>query len=138
MPAAFSQAAAAIKISSHFGMRTMICMYEKYAIYHIASICAGSTDINRLLSPKLKKLMEYDYEHNVSFTRTLECYFRHSRNITDTAAALHLHRNSVVYHLNKIQELLGFSFDDSHEMLLLELSLRLNEYNTKSLPDYPD
>ena len=138
MPAAFSQAAAAIEIANHFGMRSMICMYEKYAIYHIAGICDKSTDISKLLSPKLRELLEYDNEHNVSFTKTLECYFRHSRNITDTASELHLHRNSVVYHLNKIQELLGFSFSDSRETLLLELSLRLNDYYTKSLPDDPE
>ena len=135
MPAAFSQAAAAIDISSHFGMRSMICMYEKYAIYHIASICAKNIDITRLISPKLKELLAYDEEHNVSFTKTLECYFRHSRNITDTASALHLHRNSVVYHLNKIQELLGFTFSDSSEMLLLELSLSFHYYYNKLLPD---
>ena len=40
MPAAFSQAAAAIDISIHFNMHSMICMYEKYAVYHVADTSA--------------------------------------------------------------------------------------------------
>lgn len=137
MPTAFRQAAAAIDISDHFGLRSKICLYEKYAIYHIASICDEKADLYSLLLPKLKYLLEYDRDHNVSFTRTLSCFFASSRNITDTAAALHLHRNSVVYHLNKIQELLDLDFGDPTEMLLMEMSIRMYEYYVKELPpDY--
>lgn len=137
MPSAFRQATAAIDVSDHFGIKSRICQYEKFAIYHIAKVCDENADLYSLLSPKLKYLLDYDLEHNVSFTKTLSSYFASSRNITDTAATLHLHRNSVVYHLNKIQELLDLDFSNPTEMLLMEMSIRMYEYYTKELPpDY--
>lgn len=134
MPAAFGQAVAAIEISAHFGQTDNFCRYEKFAIYHIAKICDENSNLFRLLSPKYKFLLEYDREHNVSFSRTLESFFKNSRNITNTAADLHLHRNSVVYHLNKIQDLLELDFEDPEEMLLMEMSVWMYDYYIKKLP----
>ena len=135
MPAAFNQAIAAIDIANHFGIGSNIFLYDQFAIFHIAQICDKNGNLSDLCSPKLKKLLEYDREHNASFTQTLESYFRNSRNITDTAAATKMHRNSIVYHLNRIQEMLDLDFNDPKEMLLMELSIWMHDYLTKKAPD---
>lgn len=44
---------------------------------------------------------------NPTLQQTLETFFDHNLNITETADALHLHRNTVIYRLNQITEILG-------------------------------
>jgi DNA-binding PucR family transcriptional regulator len=56
-------------------------------------------------------------------------YLTNSRNITNAAKALHLHRNSMVYHLKRIEEVLDFKLSDSEKLLQIELSFRLMEYD---------
>ncbi len=45
----------------------------------------------------------------------------------ETAAALHIHRNTLVYRLEKIQELFALDLDDPDNTLRLLLSFRLEE-----------
>jgi DNA-binding PucR family transcriptional regulator len=73
--------------------------------------------------------MEYDKEHNTSFTYSLYAYLKYSRNITEAAKALHLHRNSMIYHLKRIEEILGFPLTESSTLLHIELSFRFMEYD---------
>lgn len=54
--------------------------------------------------------------------RTIDMLFKMNLNLTDTAKALFIHRNTLIYRLEKIQKLLGFdlrSFEDCFMMKLL-------------------
>jgi sugar diacid utilization regulator len=98
---------------------------------HIAKVCAGTSDLKKFCHPKLEYLMNYDAEHKTSFTDSLYTYLKHSRNITNTAKALHLHRNSMIYHLKRIEEILNFSLNDNETLLHIDLSFRMMEYDKK-------
>ena len=47
-------------------------------------------------------------------------------NAKKTADELFLHRNTLKYHLDKIQDLTGINFDDPETKFQLELSSRIN------------
>lgn len=127
----YYQALEALDLGAHIDLDACIYYYEDYAIYHIAKVCAGSSDLKQFYHPKLEYLMAYDEEHKTSFTDSLYTYLKHSRNITNTAKALHLHRNSMIYHLKRIEEILDFSLSDNEMLLHIELSFRLMEYDKK-------
>ena len=38
-------------------------------------------------------------------------YLSHGRNATETAKRMHVHRNTVLYHLSRIEERFDISFD---------------------------
>ncbi|MBR5489764.1 MAG: helix-turn-helix domain-containing protein, partial [Oscillospiraceae bacterium] len=86
-------------------------------------------DVLKLCHPKLLELVEYDRKHNTTFAKSLRAWFSNSRNITRTANALNLHRNSTIYHIKKIEEILGFTLGDADTLLYLELSFLLLEFN---------
>ncbi len=44
---------------------------------------------------------------NPTLQQTLEAFFDHNLNITETADALRLHRNTIIYRLNQITEIIG-------------------------------
>jgi len=125
----YRQSLEALSIGARMGDGAHLHLYDDYAVYHIAKACSQVADLRVFCQPKLDTLMEYDKEHNTSFTNSLYAYLKHSRNITETAKALHLHRNSMIYHLKRIEEILGFSLTDSDTLLHIELSFRFMEYN---------
>lgn len=127
----YLQSLEALNLGTHIDSEATIYAYEDYAIYHIAKVCADTSDLKKFCHPKLEYLMNYDAEHKTSFTDSLYTYLKHSRNITKTAKALHLHRNSMIYHLKRIEEILNFSLSDNETLLHIELSFRLMEYDKK-------
>ena len=127
----YEQSLEALELGTHIDSDLTIYAYDDYAIYHIAKVCADSSDLHQFYHPKLEYLMEYDTEHKTSFTDSLYMYLKNSRNITNTAKALHLHRNSMIYHLKRIEEILNFSLSDNEMLLHIELSFRLMEYDKK-------
>jgi sugar diacid utilization regulator len=125
----YRQSLEALSIGARMDNSSCLCSYNEYAIYHIAKACSQVSDLHVFYQPKLQLLIEYDKEHNTSFTKSLYSYLKNTRNITSTAKALHLHRNSMIYHLKRIEEILGFSLTDSDTLLHIELSFRFMEYD---------
>jgi DNA-binding PucR family transcriptional regulator len=65
-------------------------------------------------------------ENRPEFITTLETYLEHGGNKVATAAALPMHRSSLVYRLGKISEMLGdLDLDDPERRFELWLALRL-------------
>ena len=66
---------------------------------------------------KLKKLEEYDHANGTFLQETLIAYYMNGFNVGKTAEVLYIHRNSLQYRINKIEELLGLELDDYMEYL---------------------
>ncbi|MBR5382106.1 MAG: helix-turn-helix domain-containing protein [Oscillospiraceae bacterium] len=127
----YFEAMEALAIGTHIGIEKYMFRYDDYAIYHIAKRCLGSADPVGFLHPKLMELMEYDETHNSALTESLYVYLKHLRNITNAAAALHLHRNTLIYHLKRIEEILDIRLTDRDVLLHFEMSFRFLEYDKK-------
>ncbi|MGN5456205.1 MAG: helix-turn-helix domain-containing protein [Candidatus Kurthia intestinigallinarum] len=59
---------------------------------------------------------------------TLRSYIYHSRSITKTAAALHIHQNTLYHRLTKIEELLQMNLNDWNDYLALSLAFHLQQF----------
>lgn len=57
--------------------------------------------------------------------RTIEMLFQKNLNLTDTAKALFIHRNTLIYRLDKIEKLLGFDLRQFEDCFQLKLLLRI-------------
>lgn len=101
--------------------------YDDYAIYHLAESCSGVKDIKKNCHPSLLKLIEYDKENNTDYTRSLYTYIIHSKNISDSAKALNIHRNTLFYRLEKIEAIMGIDINNSNTYLHLHLSFKILE-----------
>ncbi|MBS4214498.1 MULTISPECIES: CdaR family transcriptional regulator [Neobacillus] len=58
-----------------------------------------------------------------SYLETLEAFFDHNLNIQNTADALFIHRNTLIYRLNKIKEETGYDPKDFRDALTLQLAI---------------
>ncbi len=73
----------------------------------------------------LRPLIEYDHKRSRGLLETLETYLDEGCNASRTARRLFLSRHSLLYRINKIEELTGCSLDDRNDRFVLELSVRL-------------
>lgn len=119
---AYMQATAAVELGSMLEPAKYRYRYRDYFMYHIIS-CAGKTfGLKHLYTQRLNSLIEYDREHNTDNLQLLETYIVNEYNISKTAEAMHLHRNSVIYRIDKIKTLLGESTWDASFMTNLIVS----------------
>jgi DNA-binding PucR family transcriptional regulator len=120
-----------MRIGAHLDAERYIYPYGEYAVYHIAQVCIDNGGVKRFCHPALEVLLRHDAQYGTSFTDSLYTYIRQFKNITNTANALHLHRNTLVYHLKRIEEIMDVRLSDYNVMQLLELSFRILEYDGK-------
>ena len=86
------------------------------------------------ISPAIPLLEEYDSENSTEFLKTLEAYTKNLFRTSETAAQLHIHRNTLLYRVQKIEEIGDFSLKDYSTVLHLMISFYMldleNNYNT--------
>lgn len=102
--------------------------YDQVYLDHTAQLCAKNADIRMICSPKLLKLIEYDKNNKTTFTESLKLYFECGRSVVAAADELHVHRNTMLYHLKRIEQLVGINVNDSKLMLEIELSFAFINY----------
>jgi sugar diacid utilization regulator len=105
---------------NHFSRSYILCLLGEYEPnaelwYH--------SEYHQLL----KKLHNYDLRHKSNTLQILEMYLNLERSATDTGAALNMHRNNVLYHVNRIEEMLGVDFDTPAVRFTTQMSFVLLE-----------
>jgi purine catabolism regulator len=70
------------------------------------------------------KLAEYDRTQGTDLLETLTSYFAHNGNLSQTAEALFVHRNTLLYRMDRIREISGHDLDNPETRLSLQLALR--------------
>ena len=71
----------------------------------------------------VQPLEDYDRERGSDLVRTLAVYFDAGENASEAAERLFLHRNSLLYRLERIQNLTGLDLKDPEVRLALRLGL---------------
>ena len=75
--------------------------------------------------PAVTALHEYDIKHGTDMARTLQVYLQNDKNLVLTANALGVHRNTVVYRIEKILSMTNMDLEDPYERLYIALSFLL-------------
>lgn len=130
----YHQSLDALKLGKLLDTDSLIFRFQDLAVFHIADICSGQADLKKLCHPSLQLLMDYDKKNGTDYVRTLHTYIIHSGNLAESAIALHVHRNTIIYRMDKIQEILNVRLNDSNILLHLHLSFKFMEYMKLFMP----
>lgn len=118
------------------------CMtFARYTQYNVIDICArsihavlGGSDILVLTHPGVVVLTRYDRANGTNLRDVMFYYLMNDRNIAKTSELLFMHRNTTIYKIKKIEELIGESMDDPylrHNLIFSCLLLRYREQYQK-------
>ncbi|MCQ1529008.1 PucR family transcriptional regulator [Lutispora saccharofermentans] len=73
----------------------------------------------------IKKLEKYDEEHGTNLLETIEVYLKYNLKKTTVSRKLYIHVETLRYRLNRIEEITGYSLDDSEGLFALQLGIKL-------------
>ena len=83
------------------------------------------------VSPVITQIQQYDLAYSTDFSDTLKEYVNNLCNASAAADALHIHRNSLMYRINKIEEITDVSLKDYQTFLHLIVSFYMLEIEQK-------
>jgi purine catabolism regulator len=110
---------------------------QDLGVYRLLLALQQSQELRDFYEEMLGALVAYDRQKHAELMSTLEAYVAAGNSPSETAARLHLHRNTVLYRLRRIRTLLGRDPDNPEERLGLQLALRarLVLMAQRALPD---
>jgi hypothetical protein len=111
---------------------------EQYNTMHQVALKMISHQIQNIpdfatyIHPDINRLRETDRARNSHYAETLFQYLLCGGNLTDTANNMGLHRNSLIYRINKIHDMIGSDLDNpAHHKILLMSFLFENSDGTE-------
>ncbi|MBT2699896.1 PucR family transcriptional regulator ligand-binding domain-containing protein [Bacillus sp. ISL-40] len=130
----FSEANESIRLMQKFNTSGGVSHYEDHSIYHFLDSNIKDIELEDFFMKSLGKIYEHDHLHGTSYIITLENYFLKNLNISETAKAMFLHRNTLIYRIEKIKEILNTDLKNSEELLQIQLALKIFRLLNKKLP----
>jgi PucR family transcriptional regulator, purine catabolism regulatory protein len=121
----FSEANESIRLMQKFEDRGGISHFEDHSVYHFLDTNIKDLELEAFFMKSLGTIYEHDRLHGTSYILTLENFFSNNLNISETAKAMFLHRNTLIYRIDKIKEILNSDLKNSEELLQLQLALKI-------------
>jgi purine catabolism regulator len=125
--AAQREAERALALGSRLFAPGHLTHFGDLGLYRLLFRLHGTPEAEEFYREALGRLEAYDCEHGADLLPTLEAYFAAGASPKETAARLHLHRNTVLYRLQRIADISGHRLDDPQTCLSLQLALRLRQ-----------
>ncbi|MBS5521959.1 MAG: helix-turn-helix domain-containing protein [Clostridiales bacterium] len=103
--------------------------YETMSIFHILEICENKEySLWDFCHPALPMLINYDKKKGTDFLNTLYQYLNFSQNTMETANYLHIHKNTLLYRIEKIRKITGNPLNHGDELIKLHFSFKILQY----------
>lgn len=125
IPQSLREAQQALEIGRRLFGEGKIHSFVRLGIYRLLFHLDGQHELDDFYQEMLGPLIEHDLRTNGMLVETLEGFFRCNGNLSETARTMHLHRNSLLYRLDRISEILGRSLDDAELRLSLQIALKI-------------
>lgn len=98
-----------------------------YLMLHHAQTGSFNVFNNVSYTKVLLRLKEYDNTNGTQLVQVLYAYLISERRATSAGRILHMHRNNVLYHISRIEELTDMNLDDYWVRLKLTLAFHFFE-----------
>ena len=124
---AFQEADGALTLGRRVLGAGQAAHFAELGLYRLLLALRSTTELEGFYADTLGALAEYDRKNDGELVKTLDAYFACLGSPTEAAERLHVHRNTLLYRLNRIQEIAGIDLADAEIRLALHLALRVRE-----------
>ncbi len=126
-PSKLGQATRAADLAGRlYGPGAVRCFADLRAFDLLDELAASHPDVEFMIVPGLRALLENDQRHGLNLVETVRTYLRCGGSLERTASKLFLHRNSVRYRIERARGFLGASLADPGQWLQLEMALAIH------------
>ncbi len=120
--ASYRQARLAIKVAAAFPAISDVVRWSNLGVFRALAQLTTKEAQESALDPRVLSLLEAGDETVVS---TLETYLDLAGDVKATAEALHMHRGTLYYRLEKAERIAGVDFHNGYDRLAVHLGLKL-------------
>ncbi|MBI4787731.1 MAG: helix-turn-helix domain-containing protein [Chloroflexi bacterium] len=99
-------------------------------VYRLLFQLEYSPELVAFCNEIIGSLIEYDRTQGTDLVETLTAYFAHKGNLSQTAEAMFVHRNTLLYRMERIKEISGLDLDNPETRLSIQLALRAHRLLT--------
>ncbi len=124
----YDQARAAIRygtLASRIINDEGVFQYRDYAYMQAVEQAGKRMNLLNICHPSLLSLMDYDESHGCELVETLFCYLQTACSTSRSASLLNLHKNTMLYRLGRIREVLGMDLSSGEDIFILQTSFRV-------------
>ncbi len=122
----FLDALRAVRIGKAITKKEIVT-FDELGIFKILSQDFLNDELEDFYNTTLKPLVDYDRKKSTELVKTLEVYFKNTGNLTRISEQLFAHYNTVLYRVNRINEITGMSLEDPNHRLNLEIALKIKD-----------
>jgi purine catabolism regulator len=120
------EAKQAITLGRRLGGVGRLTRFEDLGVYRLIFAAEGLPELRAFYQEALGSLIAYDREHGGELIRTLKAFFDAKGGPKEAAGLLDVHRNTVLYRLDRIRQVTGLDLDDADVRLRLHLALSVH------------
>ena len=99
--------------------------FEKYILEYILQSCTEELLPETILPEKLKALIAIDKSSGSEYVKMLRAYLDNNMSLTAASKALYIHKNTLLYRLERINEILGTDLENPDLRLVYSVALRV-------------
>lgn len=124
---AYREAKDSVSIAHELGDMERTTFYGDLKLYQLLLALKERNleHMNRFYDETLGPLVEHDDRKQSDLIRTLNGFFEANGNLAQAAKDLDVHRNTLVYRLERISELTELDLNDADNRLILHLALKI-------------
>lgn len=127
LAAAFREAEEAVVIGSRLNGPSSTTHFGDLGIMRLLTQVGRKSELEEFSREMLGTLETHDQKTGSELVKTLEAVFRCHGNLSKAAEQLSLHRNSLLYRLERIADLGGLDLDDPETRLSLQVALKARQ-----------
>lgn len=94
-------------------------------VYQLIMSLSDKEKLMEFKDQTLRKLEDYDMRNHADLIKTLEAFFNCHGNLSQTAEQLIVHRNTLLYRMNRINQIAEIDLDRPETRLALHLALTI-------------
>jgi DNA-binding PucR family transcriptional regulator len=113
-----------------------VVLWAELGVYQVAAKLAARDEVTPVLHEGLRSLLHSP--EALPLLETLETYLDAAGNAQVTAETLHLHRTSLYYRLQRVEQLARTDLKDGMERLALHLTLKVARLTGEYVPRHDD
>ncbi len=102
-----------------------VTTFEKLGVYRLIYAAEHLPELCTFQDEALGSLIAYDRDRGAELVKTLEAFFAANCSPKEAATLLHVHRNTVLYRLERIADITGLDLNASDIRLRLHLALHV-------------
>ena len=99
-----------------------IVRFDDFGIERVLYSISDDLIIKELGEEILSPVREYDRKHDSDLVDTLSLYIKNNGSISKVSEEMFIHKNTILYRMGKIKELLGSDLEDGEERLMYYLA----------------